>query len=214
MIFRRVQRGSPECVYLLVRNCSDIDLAVGMLAPAAAVVGNAAIASRLRPESRPLSIEQQSLERYRVAIESRRRLIGVVAGLGLGLLVGAALASGWESSPSRSRRASSPTRPEAWTPPGGSSACRSDSIRASTLRIRARSSAFLRTERSALRAAAQIPATAAITMDASTVERRTSMRVNAASRMPPAGLSFSGIMTRVCEAASHPCLQEGSEPRA
>lgn len=70
---------------------------VGMLATAAAVVGNAAIAYRLRPEYRPLSIEQQSLERYRVAIESRRRLIGVAAGLGLGLLVGAALASGWES---------------------------------------------------------------------------------------------------------------------
>ncbi|GAA4090307.1 UPF0182 family protein [Actinomadura miaoliensis] len=62
----------------------------------ALVVGaNMVIAYRLRPPYRPLSVEQQGLERYRTVVDPRRRLItGGLLGL-LGLLAGSSVAGQW-----------------------------------------------------------------------------------------------------------------------
>ncbi|WP_309237475.1 UPF0182 family protein [Actinomadura sp. BRA 177] len=60
------------------------------------VVGaNVLVAYRLRPAYRPLSVEQQGLERYRAVIDPRRRLISfVLLGL-LGVLTGSSVAGQW-----------------------------------------------------------------------------------------------------------------------
>ncbi|WP_021593929.1 UPF0182 family protein [Actinomadura welshii] len=60
------------------------------------VVGaNVLVAYRLRPAYRPLSVEQQGLERYRAVIDPRRRLIsGALLGL-LGVLTGSSVAGQW-----------------------------------------------------------------------------------------------------------------------
>ncbi|TYB46765.1 UPF0182 family protein [Actinomadura chibensis] len=60
------------------------------------VVGaNVAVAYRLRPAYRPLSVEQQGLERYRAVIDPRRRLISwTLLGL-LGILTGSSVAGQW-----------------------------------------------------------------------------------------------------------------------
>ncbi|MFC4905872.1 UPF0182 family protein [Actinomadura gamaensis] len=64
----------------------------------ALVVGvNMAVAHRLRPAYRPLSVEQQGLERYRVLIDPRRRIIAAVTLLLLGVLTGASVAGRWQT---------------------------------------------------------------------------------------------------------------------
>ncbi len=71
-------------------------LFVGGGALMALVVGaNVVVAYRLRPSHRPMSLEQQGLERYRAIIDPRRKLI---AGGGLGLLAlltGSSVAGQW-----------------------------------------------------------------------------------------------------------------------
>jgi uncharacterized membrane protein (UPF0182 family) len=64
----------------------------------AAVVGfNLVMAYRLRPPFRPMSVEQQNLERYRSAIEPRRvLLLGIVSGL-LGLFAGITAQGQWRT---------------------------------------------------------------------------------------------------------------------
>src|SRR5215470_3094656 len=64
----------------------------------AAVVGvNLVVAYRLRPPFRPMSTEQQNLERYRAAIEPRRvLLLAVVVGL-LGLFAGITAQGQWRT---------------------------------------------------------------------------------------------------------------------
>jgi uncharacterized membrane protein (UPF0182 family) len=64
---------------------------------AVAVGGNLALAYRLRPPFRPMSMEQQNLERYRTAIEPRRRLIGIVTSVVLGIFVGLTAQAKWET---------------------------------------------------------------------------------------------------------------------
>ncbi|TDB93289.1 UPF0182 family protein [Actinomadura sp. 7K534] len=62
----------------------------------ALVVGaNVAVAYRLRPAYRPLSVEQQGLERYRAVIDPRRRLIAWSMLGVLGLLTGSSVAGQW-----------------------------------------------------------------------------------------------------------------------
>lgn len=62
-----------------------------------AVVGTAALAYRLRPAYRPMSVEQQSLERYREAIEpSRRSIVLVGAGI-LSITSGLGAAASWQT---------------------------------------------------------------------------------------------------------------------
>ncbi|KAB2343398.1 UPF0182 family membrane protein [Actinomadura rudentiformis] len=62
----------------------------------AVVVGaNMVIAYKLRPAYRPLSVEQQGLERYRAVVDPHRKLIaGGLLGL-LGLLTGSSVAGQW-----------------------------------------------------------------------------------------------------------------------
>lgn len=62
----------------------------------ALVVGaNVAVAYRLRPAYRPLSVEQQGLERYRAVIDPRRWLIAWSLLGVLGLLTGSSVAGQW-----------------------------------------------------------------------------------------------------------------------
>ncbi|OLT23738.1 hypothetical protein BJF79_45835, partial [Actinomadura sp. CNU-125] len=59
------------------------------------VGANVLIAYRLRPAYRPLSVEQQGLERYRTVIDPRRRLIAVVLLGLLGVFTGASVSGQW-----------------------------------------------------------------------------------------------------------------------
>ncbi|MBC6462001.1 UPF0182 family protein, partial [Actinomadura sp. HBU206391] len=62
------------------------------------VVGaNMLIAYRLRPAYRPLSVEQQGLERYRTAVDPHRRLIAIAVIGALGLLTGTSAAGQWHT---------------------------------------------------------------------------------------------------------------------
>ncbi|MFD0901167.1 UPF0182 family membrane protein [Actinomadura sediminis] len=59
------------------------------------VGANVLVAYRLRPAYRPLSVEQQGLERYRAVIDPRRRLIAItLLGL-LGVFTGASVSGQW-----------------------------------------------------------------------------------------------------------------------
>ncbi|MFI6517455.1 UPF0182 family protein [Spirillospora sp. NPDC050679] len=75
---------------------AKVVLFVGAGALMALVVGaNMVIAYKLRPAYRPLSIEQQGLERYRTLIDPRRKLI-MFGSLGLlALLTGSSVAGRW-----------------------------------------------------------------------------------------------------------------------
>jgi len=70
---------------------------VGAVLMAAAVVVNATIAYRLRPRYRPMSVEQQSLDRYRDAIDPVRCWVIIVAAILIGLIAGGSAASNWET---------------------------------------------------------------------------------------------------------------------
>jgi len=62
-----------------------------------AVVGTAALAYRLRPRYRPMSVEQQSLERYREAIDPSRRTIVLVGAGILGITSGLGASASWQA---------------------------------------------------------------------------------------------------------------------
>jgi uncharacterized membrane protein (UPF0182 family) len=64
---------------------------------AAAITVNAVIAYRLRPRYRPMSVEQQSLDRYRAAIDPARRWVVIGASILLGLMAGGSAAGQWET---------------------------------------------------------------------------------------------------------------------
>ncbi|MGB9378911.1 MAG: UPF0182 family protein [Mycobacteriales bacterium] len=64
----------------------------------AIIVGaNLFIAHALRPQFRPMSLEQQNLERYRVALEPRLRLVVIGASLLLGLVTGMSAQGSWQT---------------------------------------------------------------------------------------------------------------------
>ncbi len=58
---------------------------------------NLAIAYRVRPPFRPMSLEQQNLERYRTALEPRRRLIAIAASAVIGVFAGITAQAQWET---------------------------------------------------------------------------------------------------------------------
>ena len=64
---------------------------------AAAISVNAILAYRLRPRYRPMSAEQQSLDRYRDAIDPIRRWVVIGASILLGLMAGGSAAGQWET---------------------------------------------------------------------------------------------------------------------
>jgi uncharacterized membrane protein (UPF0182 family) len=57
---------------------------------------NIAIAYRLRPPFRPMSLEQQNLERYRVAVEPFLRTVLIVASAVFGIFAGLSAAGRWQ----------------------------------------------------------------------------------------------------------------------
>jgi uncharacterized protein len=64
---------------------------------AATVIVNAMIAYRLRPRYRPMSVEQQSLDRYRDAIDPVRKWVVIAAAVLLGLIAGGSASANWET---------------------------------------------------------------------------------------------------------------------
>jgi uncharacterized membrane protein (UPF0182 family) len=58
---------------------------------------NMVIAYRLRPAYRPLSVEQQGLERYRAAVDPHRRLIGGGLLALIGLITGSSMSGQWRT---------------------------------------------------------------------------------------------------------------------
>lgn len=65
------------------------------LITAVVVAANVLVAYRVRPPFRPLSAEQQGLERYRVGIDPYRRWVLLAAAGVLGLMAGSSAASRW-----------------------------------------------------------------------------------------------------------------------
>jgi uncharacterized membrane protein (UPF0182 family) len=79
-----------------LRTRAGLFFSVGVLM--AAVIGlNLALAYRFRPPFRPVSAEQQNLERYRTAIEPRRRLAAILIAALLGLFAGITAQARWET---------------------------------------------------------------------------------------------------------------------
>ncbi|MEO5877190.1 MAG: UPF0182 family protein [Streptosporangiaceae bacterium] len=85
--YRSIGAGFSEVYWTQFRTKALLFLGGGLLM-VLAVGANLIIAYRLRPAYRPLSVEQQGLERYRAAVDPHRRLIAVVMLAGLVLLTG------------------------------------------------------------------------------------------------------------------------------
>ncbi len=84
-------------VYSTILRTRIILFAIFGLLMAAVLVGNVLLAYRLRPPFRPMSTEQQNLERYRVAVEPRRKL-GLIALAAVALLSAGSSAQGnWQA---------------------------------------------------------------------------------------------------------------------
>jgi uncharacterized membrane protein (UPF0182 family) len=64
---------------------------------AAIIAANLILAYRFRPPFRPMSLEQQNLERYRSALEPRRRLIVILISVVLGIFTGVTAQSQWQT---------------------------------------------------------------------------------------------------------------------
>ena len=73
--------------------------AVFFLVAAAAIVANAYLAYRFRPIFRAISLEQQSLDRYRLALDPFRRILLIGFGVLVGFFFGAAAMSEWRTLP-------------------------------------------------------------------------------------------------------------------
>ena len=64
---------------------------------AAVIAANLIVAYRFRPPFRPMSLEQQNLERYRSALEPRRRLIVIAVSGVLGIFTGITAQAQWQT---------------------------------------------------------------------------------------------------------------------
>ena len=84
-------------VYSTILRTRLILFAIFGVLMAAVLIGNVVLAYRLRPPFRPMSTEQQNLERYRVAVEPRRKL-GLIALAVVALLSAGSSAQGnWQA---------------------------------------------------------------------------------------------------------------------
>ena len=84
-------------VYSTILRTRIILFVIFGVAMSAVLVGNVLLAYRLRPPFRPMSTEQQNLERYRVAVEPRRKLgLAVLAVIAL-LSAGSSAQGNWQS---------------------------------------------------------------------------------------------------------------------
>ena len=92
--FKSVQLTSVFSTQLFVR--IELFLVFGLLL-ACIVLANGVIAYRLRPIFRGLSLEQQNLDRYRVAVDPFRRVILIAAGAGLVLIGGTSASAQWRT---------------------------------------------------------------------------------------------------------------------
>src|SRR5829696_6618690 len=63
----------------------------------AVIAANLLLAYRFRPPFRPMSLEQQNLERYRSALEPRRKLIVVLVSTILGIFTGITAQAQWQT---------------------------------------------------------------------------------------------------------------------
>jgi uncharacterized protein len=70
---------------------------VGAVVMGAVVIVNAFIAFRVRPRYRPMSVEQQSLDRYRDAIDPVRRWVVIGAAILIGLIAGGSASGNWDT---------------------------------------------------------------------------------------------------------------------
>jgi uncharacterized membrane protein (UPF0182 family) len=64
---------------------------------AGVIAANLLVAYRFRPPFRPMSLEQQNLERYRSALEPRRKLIVIVVSAVLGVFTGITAQAQWQT---------------------------------------------------------------------------------------------------------------------
>src|SRR3954453_21808771 len=71
--------------------------AVGGVATGGLVALSVYLAYRFRPTFRPMSLEQQNLERYRQSLEPRRTLVLSIVGVVLGLFAGFTAQSSWDT---------------------------------------------------------------------------------------------------------------------
>jgi uncharacterized membrane protein (UPF0182 family) len=71
--------------------------AVAGVATGGLVAAAVYLAYRFRPTFRPMSLEQQNLERYRQSLEPRRKLVLVALGVVLGLFAGFTAQGSWET---------------------------------------------------------------------------------------------------------------------
>ncbi len=92
--FREVHYSQVFSTILGTRIIMFVLFGAGM---ATLVGANLTIAHALRPQFRPMSLEQQNLERYRSAIEPRLRFLIVAAAAVIGLLTGASAQGNWQT---------------------------------------------------------------------------------------------------------------------
>lgn len=84
-------------VYSTILRTRIILFVIFGLIMAAVLVGNVLLAYRLRPPFRPMSTEQQNLERYRVAVEPRRRLALIALAVVAVLSAGSSAQGNWQA---------------------------------------------------------------------------------------------------------------------
>ncbi|MDT7571656.1 MAG: uncharacterized protein QOE05_1830, partial [Actinomycetota bacterium] len=91
--FREV--GYSSVFTTVLRTKALLFLVFGLLM-ALLIGSNISVAYRLRPPFRPMSLEQQNLERYRVAVEPFLRTVLVVSSVVFGIFAGLSAASRWQ----------------------------------------------------------------------------------------------------------------------
>ena len=90
------ETGFPEIFSTVLRTKLLLFVAFGILM-ATAIGANVAIAYRVRPPFRPMSLEQQNLERYRVAVEPFLIPVLLIVSAVFGIFAGLSAAARWQT---------------------------------------------------------------------------------------------------------------------